>query len=115
MMLAAIVSVTACMVVAFVVGYFCGHPSGKREARIDAFNSCIDFAALAMKGHPSWRYLSAADALLRAATLIGGNDVMPPCPPESRGAAVAQPSSARPLTPATAFVAPPILSKGNQA
>lgn len=99
MMVAAVASVTMFGVVAFIVGFVFGDHSGQRRARIKAFNQCIDWAALAMKGHPSWRYLAPGDALLRAGALIGGDDVMP----SSRPTAVPMPS-----------VPPPLLTKGNQ-
>lgn len=77
MTLVAILSVTAFGVVMLTVGFVCGTYVGKRQARIHALNQCIDWAALAMKGNPVWRRLTVADALLKAGTLIGGNDVMP--------------------------------------
>ena len=80
MIIAVIVSVTTLAVVAFVIGFVCGQSAGKSQARVAAFNQCIDWAALAMKGSQTWRRLSVADALLKAGTLIGGNDVMPPAP-----------------------------------
>lgn len=98
MMLAAILSVTVMAIVAFGVGYVCGQSSGRRQARIEAFNRCIDWAALAMKGNLAWRFLSVDAALLKAGALIGGADVLPIA------------SSVRSLVSV-----PPILSKGNQA
>jgi hypothetical protein len=95
----ALVSVTTMAAVAFAIGYVFGQFAGRRQARIAAFNACIDWAALAMKGNPVWRRLSVADALLKAGTLIGGDDVMP----------------AASAAPVAALVSPPpVFTKGNQ-
>lgn len=76
MMAAAIVTVTLYGVVMFTVGYACGTSRGSRLARIDAFNKCIDWAALAMKGSPAWRSLTPDQVLTKAACLIGGSDAV---------------------------------------
>jgi hypothetical protein len=78
MMTAAVIALMFFGIVVFSLGNAIGRSQGKRLARTDAFNQCIDWAALAMKGNPHWRRLSAADALLKAGALIGGDDVMPP-------------------------------------
>lgn len=104
MILAVILSVTTMAIVAFAVGFICGQASGRRQARIAAFYQCIDWAALAMKGSSSWRYLSVDAALLKAGALIGSADVMVPAV-----------HPARVHSPAPFHYESAALSKGKQA
>lgn len=76
MILAALFSVLTFGALMFALGLTIGQSRGKRLARIDALNKCIDYAALVLKGNPVWRCLRPADALLKAGALIGGNDVL---------------------------------------
>lgn len=104
MILAALFSVLTYGVLMFGLGLAIGQSRGKRLARIDALNKCIDCAALVLKGNPMWRCLKPADALLKAGTLIGGNDVLR----QINGLRALTPPRPNPHLPNPAF------TKGNQ-
>ncbi|CAB4177456.1 hypothetical protein UFOVP998_48 [uncultured Caudovirales phage] len=76
----ALTAIISMELIALALGFALGRAHGARQARIRAFHQCIDWAALAMKGHPAWRSLSADRALTKAGALIGGDDVVPPAP-----------------------------------
>lgn len=67
---AAILSVTLVAVLGFVIGYVCGQDAGGRRARAFAYDSCIEWARLAMHGHDKWKAMTPAAALRRAAGLL---------------------------------------------
>lgn len=52
------------------------YKDGQIAARADAFQQCLDFAVHALQGHKDWHRLTAYDALMRAAVLLGGEEAI---------------------------------------